>query len=161
MSDPHAELRRMLDGASWWVDGWFAEHGVILPMWHLVRDDGRGVVLPSPHPDKDVAVRMARTVFQRLNIVRYIFVDEAWQVELALDDVAGLDRVQRDGAETHPRRREIVMFTCEDEFGQLLGMRSIERPADAKPYLGPLDVEQPLESEGRFVGLLPQRQAAH
>jgi hypothetical protein len=158
-SDPHSELRGMLDGASRWADEWFAEHGVLNPMWHIACADGREMVLASPHPDKDAAALIVRAVFRQLDAVRCIYVDEAWTVEIKLNNRAEVERVMRDGASGHPRRQEIVMFSGEDQFGALIGVRRIERPADAKPYLGPLDVEAPPASEGRFVGMLPQRGA--
>jgi hypothetical protein len=158
-TDPHIELRGMLDGASRWADGWFAQYGIINPMWHVALADGREMVLPSPHPDKDVAESLVRAVFKQLDVVRCIYVDEAWTVEVQLDDTADIERVERDGASGHPRRQEIVMFAAEDQFGTLIGVRSIERPANAKPYLGPLDVEAPPASEGRFVGMLPRHGA--
>jgi hypothetical protein len=51
------------------------------------------------------------------------------------------------------------MFSGEDHAGELLGKRRIERPAKGKPYLGPLEVEEYKTSEGRMVGMLPQRGA--
>jgi hypothetical protein len=56
-----------------------------------------------------------------------------------------------------------VAFTGEDQYGSLTAHRPIERPANGKPYLGPLTIDVPMSvSRGRLVGVLPRRgQTAH
>jgi hypothetical protein len=100
-----------------------------------------------------------RSLLHVLGAIRYVFINEAWVVELKADELAEVERLNRDGVNTHPRRVEIVMFSGEDQGGELLGRRRIERPFNGKPYLGPLELEEFSSSEGRLVGMLPQRGA--
>jgi hypothetical protein len=58
----------------------------------------------------------------------------------------------------HPDRVEIVILSGEDETaGWCTARRVIIRPQHGKPYLGPLEIDVFEVSEGRMVGLLPQR----
>jgi hypothetical protein len=157
--DLHAELRAMIHAASAWAEDWFAEHGEITPMWHIETGDGREVVLKPPPVDKDVGARIMRAALQKFDAVRCVFIDEAWTVEVAVDDAAEIERIDREGAATHPRRVEMVMFAGEDQMGQLIGTRPIERPPGAKAYLGQIEIESSPVSHGRFVGMLPPRGA--
>jgi hypothetical protein len=57
---------------------------------------------------------------------------------------------------TEQSRPKPKPLTAEDEFGLMVGRREvIMQPA---PHLGPLDIIDSDFAEGRFVGLLPQRQ---
>jgi hypothetical protein len=159
MNDPHAELRAMIESASHWADDWFAEYGAITPMWHIASADGREVILQPPNVNKDVGARIMRAALQQLDAVRYVFVDEAWTVEVAVDDAAEIERIDRDGAATHPRRVELLVFAGEDQMGQLIATRPIERPPGGKAFLGPIEIDMPPASYGRFVGMLPPRGA--
>jgi hypothetical protein len=157
--DPHHDLRAMIEAASRWTDEQFAAKGKILPVWHVIADSGRCLILPSPPGDKDTSATIMRSLLHVLGATRYMFIAEAWAVELKADELDEVERLDRDGASTHPRRLEVVMFSGEDQSGELLGRRRIERPRNGKPYLGPLELEAMSVSEGRLVGMLPQRGA--
>jgi hypothetical protein len=157
--DLHAELRAMIEAASVWADDRFAQYGEITPMWHIVTGDGREMILQPPPVDKDVGARIMRAALRKLDAIRCVFIDEAWTVEVKLDDAAEVERIEREGAATHPRRVEMLMFAGEDQMGQLIGTRPIERPPGGKAYLGPIEIESSPVSHGRFVGMLPPRGA--
>jgi hypothetical protein len=131
----------------------FNDHGIIHPMWHVVMASGAMQVLPSPPTDdKDEIVFLLRTVFEERNVVRYVFIDEAWQVETAESDI---EAVLQRGLEGHPDRVEVVMYSAEDNTGHVTARRVITRSKGGKPRLGPLEFEESKLCAGRFVGLLP------
>lgn len=132
----------------------FAARGFLSPMWHAVTADGEHIINGAPHEDKDLSVAMICALFELADVVRYVYIDEAWTVRTTSN--AEADEVQRTGAKNHPRRREVVLITGEDcECRQVVARRDIVRPARGKPYLGPLKILRPEQSEGRMVGLLP------
>jgi hypothetical protein len=132
----------------------FDAEGEIFPMWHIVTASGTHEVLPSMGCDKDVMAIVARNYFKQNNVVRYVFIDEAWQVETTETD---MDKVLRTGVESHPDRVEVLMYSAEDDSGHVTARRVITRSKRGKPKLGPLQFEASKWCAGRFVGLLPQR----
>jgi hypothetical protein len=158
MNDPHRELRAMIESASQWADDQFAVHGLILPMWHILSGSGKNMLLPAPPYDKDISAAIMREALKIFEAIRYVFMDEAWVVEFRGDEAVE-EAAKASDLSTHPRRVEVVMFSGEDHAGELLGKRRIERPAKGKAYLGPLEFEEYKVSEGRLVGMLPQRGA--
>jgi hypothetical protein len=93
-------------------------------------------------------------------VVRYVFIDEAWQLETTITDRDKIDRIHRRGIRNHPDRREILMYQAEDETGSVTAHRVITRPPNRKPQLGPLEFFRSQQSEGRLVGMLPVKGAA-
>jgi hypothetical protein len=163
--DLHAELRVMIERASEWAGEHFDQHGEISGMWHAVCADGQQFAIDHPRGSKDFAADMVHVLFRAANVIRCIYVDEAWVAFITEKEI---DAVERDLAaggtlETRPGRQEIVVFSGEDQYGTLTAHRVIERPAGSKPYLGPLTIDPwSPESRGRLVGVLPRRgQAAH
>ena len=158
-------LRQFVERTSDTIEKVFRRIGMIRPMFHVVQRDGNEFVIPGDLSDnKDLTVAMARAAFKMCDAVRYLFVDEAWTVMVTGPDADRLlEEVVRSGASNHPQRQEIIMISAEDEAeGQLLARRTIIRPKGAKPYLGPLVIDtETRQSEGRFVGLLPQRATVH
>ena len=158
------ELRQMLNRASRWADRQFSRAGMIKPVWHAVTARGEHIVMPAQLDDKDAQARLVRTAFALHNVVRYVFVVEAWVVA-----ANGTERDKRElmeiavtrGLASHPRRQEIVNLTCEEEGCCVSCTRHIHRPDRGKPYLGPLVEETPVEASGRFVGMLPKSTHTH
>jgi hypothetical protein len=157
-------LRQFVEHASGTVEKVFRRVGVIKPMFHVVKRDGAEFVLPGDiGRDKDMTCVLARAAFEVVDAVRYLFVDEAWTVEALGDNAEEIVREAiRVGVSNHPARKEVIMFSAEDEReGQMLARRVIIRPATGHAYLGPLVIETDNISEGRFVGLLPRKTAVH
>jgi hypothetical protein len=161
------QLRDLITFASEFCDRQFAAKGVIYPRWHAVTSSGEQFYETSPLLDKDLAVAMIRALFDLRDVVRYVFIDEAWTLSRMVQPGEEA-KVQREGLSKHPDRVEVVMISGEDrECGQLMLHRNIIRPAKGKPYLGPLLSLDELpfmpqgghvdQSEGRMVGLLPKR----
>ena len=127
-------------------------------MYHAIAGD-KVFIIPSLHPDKANAVALVKVLFAKHKVDRYVFMDEAWILE-AHDRIPSreeMQRIQREGLEHHPDRREILMFSAEDRRGnRLMAHRFILRPERGKAKLSPLKVIDWTEGEtkGRMVGLL-------
>lgn len=149
------QLELMFKTANKFVEKHFRAAGEILPMYHAERRNGEHMILPAPPGPKDQAMILVRAFFELHDIVRYIFIDEAWIV-IGRGDDPRLDLNTK--ASTHPDRREIVMFSAEDETGQYLGRRFILRPEHGPAKLSPLTMAEAGGTlQGRMIGLLPQR----
>lgn len=161
------DLRAMLDFASGFCERMFAKKGEVAPMWHAVKRNGEQFVEPHPQQlGKDLASAMIRAQFNLLDVVRYIYIGEAWTVDKQVSEQALQEEVlayARQGRlHEHPDRIEIVQLQGEDyECGQIMGQRVIKRPSNGKPYLAALEIlVQPgdgVQSQGRMVGMLPVR----
>ncbi|WP_028164143.1 hypothetical protein [Bradyrhizobium elkanii] len=153
-------LHEFIEIASELVGERFERMGSIRPILHFVDGEGEDVVITiPPENDKDMIASLIRVVLKTVNASRVVFIDEGWMVggELSAEDH---ERLHRFGANSHPRRVEVLMFSGEDEKeGLTMATRLILRKDDAKPRLGPLQfysLEQGT-TEGRLVGLLPRR----
>jgi hypothetical protein len=137
-------LREMVDFASPLVADRFARHGLIYPMWHIVRGDGGHEIKTDVGPDKDTAAILMRAYFYLVKARRYLFIDK-------VERYAALGRLSE-----FPDRREAVMFSGEDINGDsIMGVRYILRPEHGKPTLAPLEIQdRPGVSYGRFVHML-------
>jgi hypothetical protein len=137
-------------------------------MWHAVTAKGDNLI--QPHPvlfDKDAAMEMIRLWFNLMDVIRYVYISEAWTLERPDISEAELAKIDREGLANHPDRIEVVQIQGEDsEYGQIVAHRLIIRPRTDKPHLGPLKTEIDIpgvpigarvQSEGRMVGLLPVR----
>lgn len=161
------ELRAMIDRASGFCEQQFAKKGEIAPMWHAVTSAGETII--EPHPDylgKDMAAAMIRAFFDFKDVVRYVYVGEAWTL-CRMIKPEEQEEISRKGLSEHPERVEVVQLMGEDrDCGQIFVTRDIIRPPKGKPYLGPLQTISELphipsgahvQSEGRMVGMLPVR----
>lgn len=154
-------LREMITSASQTCEETFAEEHEIKPMFHAFTADGNYIVLSPPFEDKDLDMAMIREMFKIQDVVRYVFMVEAWTLSRTLS----IDEAEETGKRSicdHPERVEIVMIQAEDhEAGEIGAIRPIIRPVNTDPYLGPLEiVMEPGKGEirkGRMVGLLPVR----
>jgi hypothetical protein len=54
----------------------------------------------------------------------------------------------------HPLREEAVLLSAGDGERSVMGMRKVVRPVGRSPYLGPLQIEEQVPSQGRFVNML-------
>jgi hypothetical protein len=152
-----SELRALFEFADKQSVRIFRQNGRILPMYHAITEDGTNFVTPPFSDNKDEAVAVIRAMFQVRKVVRYVFIDEAWILDITRTgiDEADLDRITRAGLEHHPDRREILMLCAEDRSGaRMMGHRFILRPEHGKPKLSPLTMLGDGQTEGRMVGLL-------
>jgi hypothetical protein len=160
------QLRELIAFTSGQCDKIFARTGVIYPMWHAITSAGESFIETPRFDDKDVAVAMIRALFDLKDVVRYVFIDEAWTLHRMIQPDEE-EKIWREGLSKHPDRVEVVMIQGEDrDYGQIVAQRAIIRPAKGRAYLGPLQTLDDLpfmpagahvQSEGRMVGLLPVR----
>jgi hypothetical protein len=155
-----ADLRMLIEHASSWAEKIFARKGQILPMWHAVKASGEHVVMPAPPGDKDTSVALVRAFFELNDVVRCLFINEAWTA-FGGEDLT--EWVEQHGGSIHdyPDRVEVVAFMGEDDTeGMMTAHRRIIR-GQGKATLGPLEFMDWSRghSEGRLVGLLPRRAA--
>jgi hypothetical protein len=163
------DLRLLIEASSQACEEWFKEKGSVPPTWLAIDDKGAKHIIPAVCPDKDINAALVRAAFDLLNIKRYVFMDEAWILDRRQEDWSGktveeakaeIASFRQRGIADHPERVEIVMFSAEDhEAGQIMAHRKIERPKGKRAYLGPLEIQdtRAMISEGRMVGMLPQR----
>jgi hypothetical protein len=150
-----AQLRAMIDLVSEAAERRFKECGYVAPVWYAITADGEQLAMTPPTPDKDFNAVLIRAAFEAADVVRYVFIDEAWTLSKPIGDL-DLEKVEREGLSKHPDRVEVVLITGEDiDAGQIMGHRAIIRPKGGKPHLGPLVMDNYTRSEGRMVGLLP------
>lgn len=136
----------------------FAITGEIEPVWHAITEYGEHKIMPGPSVDKDTAALLMRAYFAIYKVVRYVFINEAWTMWLPTDRLDEIPEIAEHGLADHPERIEVLMYQAEDETGLLTAHRNIIRPGHGKrPTLGPLEFVNAAQSEGRFVGMLPQR----
>lgn len=157
-------LREFIQHASGGIERVFHRTGIVKPMWHAITRDRDEMIFPPPAPDKDDAAVMVRVLFELRDVVRYVFIDEAWIVD-AMGENNTPERLEAvaaaaiTGATASPLREEVVMFAAEDEAeGSLMARRRIIRPAHGRATLGPLQYDPRGGTiVGRFVGLLPRK----
>jgi hypothetical protein len=151
-----SDLRSLIELASAGAEASFAKHGSLAPFWHCINAAGTlHLVVPPPIDDKDFSAAIMKYFMKENDIVRYCLVDEAWTALLPNEEEAR--KVVR--VSDHPLRKEVVMFSAEDESGMLTAQRAILRPSGQPPRLGPLVINdmQGWTGEGRLVGMLPRR----
>ncbi|HVG51623.1 MAG TPA: hypothetical protein VM867_08325 [Xanthobacteraceae bacterium] len=163
MTPTFPDLRALIEFASEQVEKLFRRQGVIYPMYHAVRTDGRHMVISPPSTDKNLSVALIKAAFELHAIDHYVFCDEAWIVSTLQSHrtitPSEMARMQREGLSNHPDRNEVVMFSAENRRGeQITAQRIILRPEHGKAKLLPLDFVfddlADVRSEGRMIGLL-------
>lgn len=156
------ELRAMIERASRYTEVCVAKTGRAETMWHAVTGDGRDLILPPPPVGKDDAAILVRALLKMVKATRVVFIDECWIVDAKSPEE--LQRVEEwleehGSLSDYDGRVEVVGFNAEDNEGRTLsGRRAILRDADGNVSLGPLEVDEPKVSVGRFVGLLPLKE---
>jgi hypothetical protein len=152
-----SKLRAMLFEASEVAEVIFKRDGCIEPCWTFTTRAGNTAMLPPPPCDKDASIAIIRDVFNMLDVVGYVFMDEAWSLVSSMAE----DRRFVDIA-AHPDRVEIIILMAELEWeGMLLGQRRVIRPKRGRPRLDPLVLDASPIIKGRMTGLLPQRGTRH
>ena len=155
-----AQLRMLIENASDWAEKIFARKGQILPMWHAVTSNGEHVVMDAPSSDKDTSAVIVRAFFELNDVVRCLFIDEAWTAQGGEELRKWVEEHNQQIA-TYPNRVEVVAFMGEDDAdGMITAHRRIIR-GQGKPKLGSLEYIDWAggESSGRLVGMLPRRGA--
>jgi hypothetical protein len=159
-------LQEFVTGCSEAAAKVFHLRGQISPMWHAVTRAGEHLMTPSPSNDKDYTVALLRAAFELHDVVRYVFIDEAWPLDLKRLPEEDLQALMTRGRsfggllDRTPERVEVLLLMGEDETsGVCTARRVIVRPPHGKAYLGLLEIVTPKVSEGRMIGLLPQRGA--
>jgi len=140
----------------------FHQTGEILPMWHTVHANGEIKILPNPSViSKSLVSKIMRKWFAINEVVRYVYVNEEWSVMAKTEDVSSVkDHCETQSLEFHPDRVEILMYSAEDDSGQVTASRQIIREDGKLPALGELEITRASVSEGRFVGMLAPRASA-
>jgi hypothetical protein len=158
------DLERLMMRASNFAESAMQEHGEVASIWHMIAADGQEIVeLTPPFEDKDAAIGMIKAMFALADVVRYVHFTEAWTLDYRGEKARAftkeeIDQIKREGVRNHPDRVEVVMFQAEDnEFGMMTGHREIIRETGKPPYLGPMQMFEGKQSEGRLVGLLPRK----
>ena len=127
--------------------------GGIDPVFHFEGDHGfTSMLCPGEYtPEvKDAASFVIRRILQTDNAKWVMMVSEAWFVN-SKEEIEG-------SLEFYPGRLEVIYYRLEDE--DILGLEArqeIHRPDGQQPYLGPLNIYECKNSDGRFVGLLPTK----
>jgi len=134
----------------------FESKGAIYPMYHTVTRAGDHNIL-TPPGEKDIAAIVMRAYFELADVVRYVFVNEAWQLYATKLSEDEMREIAKRGLADYPGRIEVLMYVGEDDSGTITAHRTITRPSHGKAELGPLEIDRPRVSEGRMVGMLPQR----
>jgi hypothetical protein len=154
-------LKELIEFASRACEPIFKVNGEITPMYHMRDGDGANLIWQPDHSDKDVIVAAARFIMRKQNIQSYVFIDEAWILEIHRTLKPGeWEEIERFcdefGVSNHPDRREVLMFYAENKSGERLqANRPIVRPEHGKPKLMPLRFPwQDGETRGRMTGLL-------
>lgn len=150
------QLQELFETATKIAHALFEHDHEVLPMWHIVKDDGTHALIPTPwasDDEKDRTIDALRDIFKKEHVQRYAFICEAWSV-LASDRRQAQDVIDKRPSQ-HPDRREVLRVTAEERNGKTLsGMYYILRPEHGPPKLSPFHQDPPdLETSGRLTGL--------
>jgi hypothetical protein len=132
----------------------FYRDGEVSPIWHAVPAHGPHMLCATPwHDDdeKDIAVSFLRDKFKEYNVVRFVFVVEAWVVQ-------GKHALSGPQPSQHPDRREVLRISAEDRDGSTMsGHYYILRPEHGPATLSEFH-EDPkgYAFAGRMSGLLDE-----
>lgn len=163
----HEKLRELIVSADEVIDLQWQKHFEIDPVWVMMNSKGEGSILPEPRLSNKAILALAmQQIFQKLDIVLYIHICEAWVIvrppETAESyeeaEAAAEEMLHKYGSLEHaPGRKEMITFSGEDEWGSMLARREIIRPENGDPTLGPLIIDEADVAGGQLMGLLPQR----
>ena len=149
------DLRGLIEFAAGQMERRFKNVGRINPMWHA-ETASETLIIAATFADKNATTAALTELFREQNVVRYLFIDEAWIVQR---DVTGfspaeIERMRETGVSNHPDRQEVVMISGEDRNGMQTATCEIIRPAKGKARLGPLAIDTFTSMESRFAGML-------
>lgn len=117
----------------------FKHVGRIYPMWHAESATDSFIISTDANQDKDLVTEAIAAFFRERNVIRFIFIDEAWIVDRKPEDLQKL--MLAGGVSAQPDRREIVMIHGEDATTAKVRVRDIIRPKKGKARLGPLQTD--------------------
>jgi hypothetical protein len=147
-------MKELLEMMSDFAEHTFATQGSLMPMFHGMTADDKGIVLMTPWGDEDekaILVERVRQIFAEHKVVRYAMLSEVW---IATHQGPGMPTVMpRD----RPDREEAVtLLVIEPPKKPVMARRKIVRPWDgSKPHLAPLEMcDEYGKLEGRMVELL-------
>lgn len=136
----------------------FLERGEVTPMWHAVPEDGEHLLIATPWEDDDekvIAIEYLRHKFKKLKVLRFVFIVEAWVVQMPEQVATNEAGPPWPRPSEHPDRREVVKIQAEDRDGSALsGMYYILRPEHGPATLSPFHEDQFTSVAGRLTGLL-------
>jgi hypothetical protein len=154
-------LKDLIEFASKNCEQIFKVTGEIVAMFHMCDADENNFIWQPDMADKDAMAAAARQIMCEKHIQSYVFIDEAWILEikrtLKPGEAEEIERFCNEfGVSNHPDRREVLMFYAESKSGERLqAHRPIVRPEHGKPKL--MSLRYPWQggtSRGRLVGLL-------
>lgn len=149
-------LRDLIEFAAGQIERRFKNVGRINPMWHA-ETASETLIIAATFADKNATTAALTELFREQNVVRYLFIDEAWIVQQTSPtgfSPAELQRMREMGIKNHPDRKEVVMISGEDANGMQTATCEIIRPAKGKAKLGPLAIDTFTSMESRFAGML-------
>jgi hypothetical protein len=154
-------LKELIEFASRACEPIFKVNSEIVAMYHMCDADGANFIWQPDMADKDAMAAAAKSLMRKKNIQSYVFIDEAWSLEinrtLKPGEAEEIERFCNEfGVRNHPDRREMLMFYAENKSGERLqAHRPIVRPEHGKPKLMPLRYPwQDGTVRGRLSGLL-------
>jgi hypothetical protein len=153
------ELKNLIEISSRLCGDLFKVKNEILPMWDAFTKDGRRLLFTTDMTNKDMTASAIRKVFNEEQVIRYVFITEAWMAYIDKGDERDISKsaMERGGVAKHPDRIEVLTFMAEDyNDGMAQAHRRIIRE-EGTVRLGPLEwVDTSHGSSGRFVGMLPK-----
>lgn len=119
----------------------FANQGKVLPMFLIMREDGKIApmifAMPQKHQMRALGAAL-RAYFKTEGVVQYASLLEAWTVEtVEIPDSIKLGG----GVASHPDRREIIKIVVETKTTELTGTYYILRPEHGPAKLSPFQID--------------------
>lgn len=157
MTGPFKTLEDLLKHGAEFAADCFKKAGGLEPMWICQTMAGELIIVGGEMPDhmgsgRDKLALVLKKVFHEHNVVRYVFMTEAWSyegTEMPASIKAGAS------IESHPDRRELISLAGEDKSGKhLIGAMYILRPEQGPAKLSEFKIFASGHVGGRFARLL-------
>jgi hypothetical protein len=143
----------------------YEAQGHLAPMAFIGVDEGEGLaVFPWGNtPNAEIASQAIRMVCKEGNAAWVIIIMEAWIVTGPVGDEISLRRdLKKYGSVINtPGRRGAVTFLVETHERQWNGTAFVKKLEGGKSTFGTMEFEDMNRSEGRFIGMLPNRGSEH
>lgn len=127
----------------------------LMPMWHLQTKDGKNIVIGTPFDDldsKEVVGQKMRELFEKENVVRYVFVSEVWYKAYPKD--FDINSYQHGDLAIDPEAKEAITVFGEDkETGETLFIQSEITRIGKKPILMDAEASEGEKNTGRFANM--------
>lgn len=124
----------------------------IIPTWFGETRGGEMVCISTPFDSemsKNLSVMAVKKLFKEREVVRYIFMSEAWVASRPTAEAARGVVPSED-----PDRKEIVMFNGEGDGQRVHAFMPIIRPEDGEATLGEITGRDFTNLQGRMTGIL-------